>query len=217
MDIFSTAAFIALAQVIGVNLVLSGDNAVVIGMVAARVAPGRRAKVILWGLVAAVVLRLAFAVVAVRLLEIIGLTLAGGILLLWVCWRLYRDIRESKDEDTGAAALAAGSDEAYADQAAGARGMTMGDAIVRVALADISMSLDNVLAVAGAADQHLWVLVLGLVLSIAFMGLAAGVIASFLQRYHWLSYIGLALIFYIALAMIWKGGWQVAAAAAAGL
>jgi len=202
VDLFSSSALIALAQVLMINIVLSGDNAVVIGMVAARVANENRRKVILWGMVAAVVLRILLALVAVDLLDILGLTLAGGILLLWVAWRLYRDIREQSAERAGAD-IFSGEDAPGSVMTTAA--VPLARAIRQIAIADISMSLDNVLAIAGAANQNIPVLVIGLVVSIALMGAAAGYIAKLLQRYPALSYVGLALIIYVAGEMLWEG------------
>ena len=201
MELFSSSALIALAQVLMINIVLSGDNAVVIGMVAARVSSENRKKVILWGMVAAVVLRILLALVAVDLLNILGLTLAGGLILLWVAWRLYRDIREQSEERAGAE-LVWGED---GPGAATTTAVPLARAIRQIAIADISMSVDNVLAIAGAANQNIPVLIIGLVLSIALMGAAAGYIAGLLQRYPALSYVGLALILYVAGEMIWEG------------
>ena len=193
LTLFSQGGLIALAQVLMIDIVLAGDNAVVIGLAAARVPPALRGKVILWGLVAAVVLRIALAVVAVSLMEIIGLTLAGGILLLWVCWRFWRDIR-------GGAHHAAPAMQA---------GASIRRAVLQILLADLSMSLDNVLAVAGAARGHLDVLVIGLLLSVALMGAAANLIARLLERFRWISYVGLGIVLYVALNMIWHGSHQV--------
>lgn len=205
MDLFSYSALLAFVQVLMINIVLSGDNAVVIGMVAARVASADRNKVIMWGMIAAVVLRLLLALVAVDLLQVLGLTLAGGILLLWVAWRLYRDIREESQEKAGLEAMAV-------RKAGGAHAIEMTGAVVpfrraifQIAVADVSMSLDNVLAIAGAAQGHVVVLVIGLVLSIALMGVAATYVAKLLQRYPALSYIGVLLIIYVGAQMIWEG------------
>jgi YjbE family integral membrane protein len=189
LTLVQPGGLIALAQVLMIDVVLAGDNAVVIGLAAARVPKEMRKKVIFWGLVAAVVLRIAMAAVAVQLLAVIGLTLAGGILLLWVCWRMWRDIAGTKDH-------------AGPEIAAGASAKR---AILQILVADISMSLDNVLAVAGAARDHLDVLVLGLLMSVGLMGAAAGYIAKLLERYRWIAYIGLAIVVYVALSMIWHG------------
>ncbi|HYH36687.1 MAG TPA: TerC family protein [Azospirillum sp.] len=202
---------IALGQVIFIDLVLAGDNAIVVGMAAAGVAREQRARVIFWGIAAAVVLRIVFALLTTQLLAIIGLTFAGGVLLLWVCWKLFRELRESREEDEGAD-LVSGEDGAAAVTPAGTK--PMGAAIWQVIVADVSMSLDNVLAVAGAAREHLWVLAVGLLLSVALMGAAASLIARLLGRYHWIAYIGLAVILYVALRMIWDGGFEIMAATA---
>ena len=202
MDLTSTPALIALAQILMINIVLSGDNAVVIGMVAARVAPENRRRVILWGMGAAVVLRVLLSLIAVDLLNILGLTLAGGILLLWVSWRLYRDIREQQAEKEGAEIISGHEGHAAAPVTTV---VPFSRAIRQIAIADISMSVDNVLAIAGAANQNVPVLVIGLVVSIALMGVAAGYIAGLLQRYPALSYVGLVLILYVAGEMIWEG------------
>ncbi len=190
-----------------INIVLSGDNAVVIGMVAARVEDKNRRKVILWGMGAAVVLRILLALVAVDLLNILGLSLAGGIILLWVAWRLYRDIREQNEEKEGVAAI-----HARGETPAGSAGrvsLPFNRAIWQIAVADISMSVDNVLAIAGAANQNVPVLVIGLAVSIGLMGVAATYIARLLQRFPALSYIGVALIVYVAGEMIWEGSGDV--------
>lgn len=201
MDLLSSSALFALAQVLMINIVLSGDNAVVIGMVAARVSDKDRPKVILWGMGAAVILRILLALVAVDLLNVLGLTLAGGILLLWVSWRLYRDIREQQAEKAGADAVS-GHGGVHVSPA---KAVTFGRVIRQIAIADISMSVDNVLAIAGAANENIPVLVIGLVVSIALMGAAAGYIAGLLQKYPALSYVGLVLIVYVAGEMIWEG------------
>jgi YjbE family integral membrane protein len=195
LTLFQPGGLIALLQVLMIDIVLAGDNAVVIGLAAARVPPALRKKVIVWGLTAAVVLRVGLAVIAVSLMQVIGLRLAGGLLLLWVCWRFWRDIRSGVHETHGGAALAVGA--------------SLRRAILQIVLADISMSLDNVLAVAGAAVGHLDVLVIGLLLSVALMGTAANFIAKLLERYRWISYIGLAIVLYVAVTMIWHGGNQV--------
>jgi YjbE family integral membrane protein len=195
LTLFDPGGFVALLQVLMIDVVLAGDNAVVIGLAAARVPPKLRKKVIFWGLVAAVILRIAMAAVAVKLLAVIGLTLAGGILLLWVCWRMWRDISGGgKDHDAPAI-----------DGNASAK-----RAIIQILVADLSMSLDNVLAVAGAARDHLDVLVVGLLMSVGLMGAAANYIARLLERYRWIAYVGLAIVVYVALNMIWHGWAEVA-------
>jgi YjbE family integral membrane protein len=194
LTLFQPGGLIALMQVLMIDVVLAGDNAVVIGLAAARVPPALRKKVILWGLVAAVVLRVGLAVVAVSLMQIIGLTLAGGIILLWVCWRFWRDI--SGHAGHGAPEVDTNT--------------SLKRAVMQIVLADVSMSLDNVLAVAGAARDHLDVLVIGLLLSVALMGAAANLIARLLERYRWISYVGLLIVLYVALAMVWHGWEEVA-------
>jgi YjbE family integral membrane protein len=190
----------ALAQVVVVDLVLAGDNAIVVGLVAAGLPRHQRAKVIMTGIMAATVLRVGFAVVTTRLLQIIGLTLAGGLLLLWVTWKLWREIAAQKSHAT---ALACG---AAADCAAEKTPRkSMRQAVIQIVLADVSMSLDNVLAVAGISLEHPWVLFVGLALSVALMGAAAAMIAGLLKRFPWVSYVGLAIIFYVAVKMIYSG------------
>ena len=190
LTLFQEGGLFALAQVLMIDIVLAGDNAVVIGLAAARVPPKLRKKVIFWGLAAAVVLRIVMAAIAVKLLAVIGLTLAGGILLLWVCWRMWRDIAGTKHHDAP-----------KIDAGASAR-----RAILQILVADISMSLDNVLAVAGAARDHLDVLIIGLLMSVALMGAAATYIAKLLERFRWIAYIGLAIVLYVAVSMVWHGG-----------
>lgn len=205
-------AFIALVQVILIDIVLAGDNAVVIGMAASRVPKANRRKVIFWGLTAAVILRIILAMSTATILERIGLMFAGGILLLWVSWRLYRDIAHSGDEAVGAETIA----ETKKSNGIAAVALTAAQersglrrAIIQIVVADLSMSLDNVLAVAGAAMDHVWVLAIGLVLSIALMGVAASLIAGLLQRHPWISYAGLIIVVYVAMRMIWFGGWEI--------
>jgi len=196
----------ALAQVVVVDLVLAGDNAIVVGLVAAGLPRHQRAKVIFTGIVAATVLRVGFAVITTKLLQIIGLTLAGGLLLLWVTWKLWREIRAQKNHAKAKAAK--GGAAAHADDPIGPP-KSMRQAVIQIVLADISMSLDNVLAVAGISLEHTWVLVFGLVLSVALMGAAAALIAGLLKRFPWVSYIGLAIIFYVAVKMIYSGSMDV--------
>jgi YjbE family integral membrane protein len=204
LDLFSVSALIALAQVLMINIVLSGDNAVVIGMVAARVQPTDRRRVILWGMGAAVVLRILLALVAVDLLNILGLLLAGGIILLWVAWRLYRDIREQKVEQNALDTIASADCDART-VVTSPYTVPFSRAIWQIAVADISMSVDNVLAITGAANQNVAVLVIGLIVSVALMGVAATYIARLLQRYPALAYVGVLLILYVAVEMIWEG------------
>ena len=202
----------ALGQVIFIDLVLAGDNAIVVGMAAAGVAKEKRARVIFWGIAAAVVLRIVFALITTHLLNIIGLTFAGGLLLLWVCWKLFRELRGQREEAMAAALVA---DEETAEAEAVPTGGTkpVRNAVWEVIVADVSMSLDNVLAVAGAAREHPYILALGLLLSVALMGAAASVIARLLNRFHWIAYIGLAVIAYVALEMIWRGSLEIVTAA----
>jgi len=202
-------AFFALIQVVLIDIVLAGDNVVVIGMAAARVPQIVRRKVIFWGLVAAVIMRVALATVTAELLAIIGLMFAGGILLLWVCWKLYRDIREAAAEEKSIEAMECASDKLGGPYAVEASAQMVRRAVVQIAAADLSMSLDNVLAVAGAARNHVAVLAVGLVLSIGLMGVAANVIAKVLNRHAWISYAGLFIVLYVALNMIWRGGMMV--------
>ena len=199
------AEFIALAQVVMIDLVLAGDNAIVVGVAASRVAPELRAKVIFWGIAAAVVLRIAFAAVTVQLLEIIGLTLAGGVLLLWVCWKLYREVGHQQVRPHPAGA-------AVSDYKADGKTMSFWAAVTQITIADVSMSLDNVLAVAGAAKGHTWVLVVGLGLAVVLMAVAATYIAKLLARFPWITWVGLAIIVYFALDMMWRGSLEVVCA-----
>jgi YjbE family integral membrane protein len=202
---FMSPALAALLQVILIDIVLAGDNALVIGMVASRVPKASRRRVIFWALVVAVVLRILLATVTATILQVIGLMFAGGLLLLWVSWRLYREIRHSQEKQVDLRKIRQAEDD-IDDPAAG---LTIRKAIVQVALADLSMSLDNVLAVAGAAMDHVWVLTIGLLLSIALMGIAAAMIANLLQRYPWISYAGLIIVIYVAARMMWIGGWEI--------
>lgn len=199
----------ALLQVVLIDIVLAGDNAVVIGVSAAKVPATDRRRVMFWGLAAAVILRLvvAYAVLLV-LRSTYFLIFAGGLLLLWVAWHLYREIRPARDAPEGEIAVA------LRDRP-GLRGASrdMRRAVLRIAIADLSMSLDNVLAVAGAAMDHMWVLAVGLLLSIALMGLAASVIANLLHRMPWISYAGVFIVLYVALRMIWIGGMEILSAA----
>jgi YjbE family integral membrane protein len=197
--VFEPAALAAFFQVVVIDLVLAGDNAVVIGMAAAGLPLAMRNRAILVGIIAATVLRILFATVAMSLMAIGGLVLAGGLLLLWVCWKMWRELRTPRDH--GKTELTA------AEAAAGERSQrkTFREAATQIVVADVSMSLDNVLAVAGAAREHPWVLVFGLVLSIGLMGLAASMVARMLERWRWIAWIGLALVLYIALKMIYHG------------
>ncbi|MBP2297600.1 TerC family protein [Azospirillum picis] len=202
-ELFSTGALLALLQVIMIDLVLAGDNAIVIGLAAAGLPRDQRGKAILIGILAATVLRIAFAAVTTQLLQIIGLLLAGGVLLLWVCWKMWRELRQSGEEEKAVESLENGNGAETGPR------KTLGQAVWQIVVADVSMSLDNVLAVAGAAREHLGVLVIGLTLSIALMGLAASVIARILQKHRWLAYVGLLIILYVALHMIYRGALEV--------
>jgi YjbE family integral membrane protein len=191
----------ALASVIIIDIVLAGDNAIVVAMAAAGVPAARRRLVIVIGIGAATVLRIAIASIALQLLAVVGLALAGGILLLWVAWKLYRELRQAQ-RTRHAAALG---------NAIPPRQKTITQAVTQIVIADLSMSLDNVLAVAGVArtQDEPWVLVLGLVLSVALMGVASQLIARLLERHFWLAWLGLAIIAAVALRMIWAGGGEV--------
>lgn len=199
----------AVLQVVFIDIVLAGDNAVVVAIAAAGAPVHMRRKVIFYGIAGAVVLRIGMALAATQLLDIVGLLLAGGILLLWVCWKLYRELVDAAAEHAGAELLA---DDLDADEARAVPTKTAGQAMKQIVIADISMSLDNVLAVAGAARDHPYVLAMGLFLSIILMGLAATFIARLLDRYRWMAWAGLAIIFYVALTMIWHGAFEVEAA-----
>ncbi len=196
--LFSASAFLALAEVLMIDVILAGDNAIVVGALAAGLPAEQRKKVILIGILAALVLRIGFALTVSALLSIVGLVLAGGLLLFWVAWRMYRELRHAQES--------AGSPEIEGDEHSGvAAGKSFASAAWGVALADVSMSLDNVLAVAGAARDHPYVLVFGLILSVALMGIAANFIAQYIERYRWIGWVGLAVIVWVAGKMIWEG------------
>ena len=210
MEIVTAAGFTALMQVIAIDLVLAGDNAVVIGLAAAGLPREMRTKAILVGILAATVLRIFFALITTQLMAVAGLVLAGGLLLLWVCWKMWRELREGHAADLQTAEEALTGEDLNRDGAiAPAPRKTFRQAAIQIIVADVSMSLDNVLAVAGAAREHPTVLVIGLILSIALMGLAASFIARLLGKHTWIAYVGLAIIFYVALKMIWEGWHQV--------
>ena len=201
----------ALGQVLAIDLVLAGDNAVAVGLAAAALPVEQRRRAILIGLAAAVIMRIGFALITVQLLAIVGLLLAGGILLLWVCWKMWREIQEQKTHDQAEAqaeldlALSIEHGHGPSPEELGLKRKTFGAALLQIMIADITMSLDNVLAVAGAAHDHPWIMVFGLVLSIALMGVAATFIARLLNKYRWISYLGLVIVLYVALHMIWDG------------
>ena len=209
----SAAELSALLQVIIVDLVLAGDNAIVVGMVAAGLPAKERTRVIAIGIVAATLMRVAFAAVTVQLLQIVGLLLAGGLLLLWVAWKLWRDIRARRNATRSTPDPPAGGMDAVTG-AGHEPPRSLRSAIVQIVIADVSMSLDNVLAVAGVARDHTWVLVVGLVLSVAFMGLAAAWIARQLEHRPWIAYVGLLVICYVSLAMIVEGAQEIVAVTA---
>lgn len=205
-ELLTPGALTALLQVIMIDLVLAGDNAIVIGLAAAGLPREQRNKAILIGIAAATVLRIMLAALTTQLLQILGLLLGGGILLLWVCWKMWRELRAGTPTEQasteGPAYECLNSDSAVACTASA---KTFGQAAIQIVIADLSMSLDNVLAVAGAAREHPVVLIFGLALSIGLMGLAAAVIARLLQRHRWIAYLGLAVILYVAIDMIHRG------------
>jgi YjbE family integral membrane protein len=206
-SLMSSEALIALGQVIMIDLVLAGDNAIVIGLAAAGLPREMRNKAILVGIIAATVLRIVFALMTTQLLQITGLLLVGGLLLLWVCWKMWSELRSGSHD--AAEALADVDLDKDGAVASGAPRKTFSQAAWQIVIADVSMSLDNVLAVAGAAHDHPTVLVIGLVLSIALMGLAASFIAKLLNNHRWIAYVGLAIILYVAGDMIYRGGLEV--------
>ncbi len=208
LDFISPSELSALFSVIVIDLVLAGDNALVVGMAAAGLPKELRLKVIAIGIAVATVLRIVFALGITYLLAIIGLLLAGGLLLLWVSWKLWREVEEERRRRAGERANSAGAKGAAAAEGA-PEPKSLRDAVTQIVIADVTMSLDNVLGVAGAAREHVWVLVVGLVLSVGFMGAAATAIASLLNRYHWIAYVGTAIIAYVALIMIWDGSIEI--------
>jgi YjbE family integral membrane protein len=202
----------ALLTVIVIDLVLAGDNAVVVGLAAAGLPQEMRRKAIILGIGAAALLRIVFAAFTTQLLGVIGLMLGGGILLVWVCWKLWRELRTNAHEEAMATAALADATEESGNVPV-PKTKTLRQALTQIIVADVSMSLDNVLAVAGTARHHLWVLVVGLALSVALMGIAATLIARLLKRFRWISYLGLVLIAWVAAVMIWEGGHEVLEAA----
>jgi YjbE family integral membrane protein len=208
-DLITGAAITTLIQVVMIDLVLAGDNALVIGLAAAGLPAKQRKRAIVFGILAATALRIICASVATQLLEIVGLLLAGGIVLLWVCWKMWRELRAPSQDlhraDEMPVDYAVGRNSTVA---AGLHRKTFGQAALQIMAADFSMSLDNVLAIAGAAREHPFILVFGLLLSIALMGLAAGLIARLLRKHRWIAYIGLAIILYVACEMIYRGAYE---------
>ncbi|WP_349292635.1 TerC family protein [Sediminicoccus sp. KRV36] len=198
--------FVPLMQVLMIDIVLAGDNAIVVGMAAAGLPPEQRRKAVLWGIAAATVMRIAFASITVQLLAVTGITLAGGVLLAWVCWKMYRELRDGGGghEHVGDGI---GDETTNPD---GSPRKTMRQAITQILIADISMSLDNVLAVAGAAKDHPYVLIIGLAISVVLMGVAATLIANLLNKHRWIAWVGLLVIVYVAGDMIWSGTHEVA-------
>jgi YjbE family integral membrane protein len=191
-NITEPSAMWAFLQILWIDLILAGDNAIVVGALAAGLPADQRRKVILIGIIAALVLRIIFALAVTQLMQVVGLIFAGGLLLLWVCWKMWRELRH----DVGKTA-----EETVDIKPA----KSFLGAAWAVAVADVSMSLDNVLAVAGAAKEHPGILIVGLLLSVAMMGLAANVIAKYIERYRWIAYVGLAVIVYVAGKMIYEG------------
>ena len=197
-NITEPAAFAAFLQVLMIDLVLAGDNAIVVGALAAGLPADQRKKVIMIGVLAALVLRILFALIVTQLLQIIGLILVGGLLLLWVAWRMWRDLHHEGESW--------GSEEIVGDEHAGLKpAKSFAGAAWAVAVADVSMSLDNVLAVAGAARDHPGILIVGLIFAVAMMGIAANIIARYIERYKWIAWVGLLVILYVALKMIYDG------------
>jgi YjbE family integral membrane protein len=197
-NITSPSALAAFGQVLMIDIMLAGDNAIVVGALAAGLPPAERKKVIMIGIVAALVLRIAFALVVTQLMQIVGLVFAGGLLLLWVSWKMYRELHPAGSSQ--------GSPEVEGDEHSGVKpAKSFAAAAWAVAVADVSMSLDNVLAVAGAARDHPGILIVGLILSVALMGIAANFIARYIERYRWIAYVGLLVIVYVAFKMIYDG------------
>jgi YjbE family integral membrane protein len=194
-NITEPAAFAAFLQVLMIDIVLAGDNAIVVGALAAGLPADQRKKVIFIGVIAALVLRIAFALVVTQLMQIVGLIFVGGLLLVWVAWRMWRDLRSGPEDPATEAREASGLRPAKSFAAAA----------WAVAIADVSMSLDNVLGVAGAARDHPGILIVGLIFAVALMGLAANFIATYIERYKWIAYVGLAVIVYVAGKMIYDG------------
>ena len=203
---FTAEALSAFFQVIMIDLVLAGDNAIVIGLAAAGLPKEMRGRAILIGIAAATIMRIGFALITTQLLAITGLLLAGGLLLLWVCWKMYEELAVTHAEHTAAAEAVSDVDiNADGTIAAGAPRKTLKQAVIQIVIADVSMSLDNVLAVAGAAHDHPEILIFGLALSVALMGLASSFIAGLLNKHRWIAWVGLVVILYVAVRMVYEG------------
>ena len=193
IDPWYVAEALAFLQVVFIDLVMAGDNAVAVGVAASRLEPDKRRRAIVYGVIGAVVIRIGFVLVTVELLKIVGLLLAGGLLLLWVCWKMWRELRHPETHHDPSTRPA----------------KTLFAAVTQILIADVTMSLDNVLAVTGAAENHIWVLAIGLLFSIAAMGFAASIIAGILHKYLWIGYIGVVVVLFVALKMIWEGGLEI--------
>lgn len=197
-NIGSPSALAAFGQVLMIDIMLAGDNAIIVGALAAGLPADQRRKVILIGIIAALVLRIFFALIVTQLMQVVGLIFAGGLLLLWVAWKMYRELRHSGESS--------GSPEMEGDEHSGLRpAKSFAAAAWAVAVADVSMSLDNVLAVAGAARDHPGILVIGLILSVALMGIAANILARYIERYRWIAWLGLIIILWVAGTMVYDG------------
>uniref|UniRef100_UPI0035580DD6 TerC family protein n=1 Tax=Falsiroseomonas oryziterrae TaxID=2911368 RepID=UPI0035580DD6 len=206
----TSEALVALGQVLFIDIVLAGDNAIVVGMAAAGLPPDQRRKAIFWGIAAATIMRIAFASITVQLLSIVGIVFAGGVLLLWVCWKMYRELRDGGGHDHADTTEQHEGVEALEGTEPGAPKKTLRQAITQILVADVSMSLDNVLAVAGAAKDHPYILIFGLAVSVVLMGVAATFIAKLLDKHRWIAWIGLLVILYVAGSMIYEGTFQIA-------
>jgi YjbE family integral membrane protein len=212
MDWFSFGSdeLVALGQVLFIDIVLAGDNAIVVGMAAAGLPSDQRRKAIIWGIAAATLMRIGFASITVQLLSIVGIVLAGGVLLLWVCWKMYRELRDGGNHGSHETEQSDGVDAIEGEGTTGAPRKTLRQAITQILVADVSMSLDNVLAVAGAAKDHPYILIIGLAFSVVLMGVAATLIARLLDKHRWIAWLGLLVILYVAINMIYEGTHQIA-------
>ena len=202
-DLLTPEALVVFGQIIFIDLVLAGDNAIIVGLVAAKVPAEMRKKVILFGVGAAVIMRIGFSLVAVQMMAITGLKLIGGLLLFWVCWRLFIELRSGHEQQQEEALEMANDSSGQLD--------TLRPAVIQIVIADLSMSIDNVLAIAGVSRDYPVLLVFGLALSVALMIFGATLIAKLLTRYPWIAYVGLALIFYVAIIMAWEGSHELLA------